>query len=280
VLPNPAALQSFGLTLQDVIAALERNNRSLGAGFVERNGEAALVRVDGRLRGLADIARVVLKEHNGTPVTIGQVAEVTIGGELRQGSASADGRETVIGTAMMLTGANSRAVAVDTLEQFNYVTNNLPQDIIARPVLNRSRLVDDTIATVTHNLFYGALLVVVVLFALLGNLRAAFLTALAIPLSMLLAALGMTHYGISGNLMSLGAIDFGIIIDGSVIIVENCANSAACSPPRNASKPPAPPATKSAAPPPLAKPSSSWSTCPSSRWRGLKGNYFIPWRSP
>ena len=122
----------------------------------------------------------------------------------------------------MLTGANSRAVAVDTLEQFNYVTNNLPQDIIARPVLNRSRLVDDTIATVTHNLFYGALLVVVVLFALLGNLRAAFLTALAIPLSMLLAALGMTHYGISGNLMSLGAIDFGIIIDGSVIIVENC----------------------------------------------------------
>jgi cobalt-zinc-cadmium resistance protein CzcA len=222
VLPNPAALQSFGLTLQDVITALERNNRSLGAGFVERNGEAALVRVDGRLRGLADIARVVLKEHNGTPVRIGQVAEVTIGGELRQGSASADGRETVIGTAMMLTGANSRAVAVDTLEQFNYVTNNLPQDIIARPVLNRSRLVDDTIATVTHNLFYGALLVVVVLFALLGNLRAAFLTALAIPLSMLLAALGMTHYGISGNLMSLGAIDFGIIIDGSVIIVENC----------------------------------------------------------
>ena len=222
VLPNPAALQSFGLTLQDVIAALERNNRSLGAGFVERNGEAALVRVDGRLRGLADIAHVVLKEHNGTPVTINQVAEVTIGGELRQGSASTDGRETVIGTAMMLTGANSRAVAVDTLEQFNYVTNNLPQDIIARPVLNRSRLVDDTIATVTHNLFYGALLVVVVLFALLGNLRAAFLTALAIPLSMLLAALGMTHYGISGNLMSLGAIDFGIIIDGSVIIVENC----------------------------------------------------------
>ena len=222
VLPRPVALQSFGLTLQDVIAALERNNRSLGAGFVERNGEAALVRVDGRLRGLGDIARVVLKEHNGTPVRIGQVAEVTIGGELRQGSASADGRETVIGTAMMLTGANSRAVAVDTLEQFNYVTNNLPQDIIARPVLNRSRLVDDTIATVTHNLFYGALLVIVVLFALLGNLRAAFLTALAIPLSMLLAALGMTHYGISGNLMSLGAIDFGIIIDGSVIIVENC----------------------------------------------------------
>ena len=222
VLPNPAALQSFGLTLQDVISALERNNRSLGAGFVERNGEAALVRADGRLRDVADIARVVLKEYNGTPVTISQVAEVTLGGELRQGSASADGRETVIGTAMMLSGANSRAVAVAVRERFDDVKQSLPPDVIARPVLDRSRLVNDTIRTVTHNLFYGALLVVVVLFALLGNFRAAFLTALAIPLSMLLAALGMTHFGISGNLMSLGAIDFGIIIDGSVIIVENC----------------------------------------------------------
>ncbi|MDC0218586.1 CusA/CzcA family heavy metal efflux RND transporter [Verrucomicrobia bacterium] len=222
VLPNPAALQSFGLTLQDLISALERNNRSLGAGFVERNGEAALVRADGRLRNVADIARVVLKEHNGTPVTISQVAEVTLGGELRQGSASADGRETVIGTAMMLSGANSRAVAVAVRERFDDVKQSLPPDVIARPVLDRSRLVNDTIRTVTHNLFYGALLVVVVLFALLGNFRAAFLTALAIPLSMLLAALGMTHFGISGNLMSLGAIDFGIIIDGSVIIVENC----------------------------------------------------------
>ena len=222
VLPNPVALQGFGLTFQDVITALERNNRSLGAGFVERNGEAALVRADGRLRGLADIASVVLKEHNGTTVTIGQVAEVTIGGELRQGSASIDGHEAVIGTAMMLTGANSRTVAVATRAHFENVKQSLPTDVIARPVLDRARLVHDTIGTVTHNLFYGALLVVVVLFALLGNLRAAFLTALAIPLSMLLAAMGMVHYGISGNLMSLGAIDFGIIIDGSVIIVENC----------------------------------------------------------
>ena len=222
VLPNPAALQGFDLTLQDVIAALERNNRSLGAGFVERHGEAALVRADGRLRGLADIEKVVLKEHNGTPVTINQVAEVTIGGELRQGSASVDGREAVIGTAMMLSGANSRAVAVAAREQFEAVKQSLPPDVIARTVLDRSRLVHATIDTVAHNLFYGAMLVVVVLFALLGNFRAACLTALAIPLSMLLAALGMAHYGISGNLMSLGAIDFGIIIDGSVIIVENC----------------------------------------------------------
>jgi len=222
VLPNPAALQGYGLSMQDIIAALERNNRSLGAGFVERNGEAALVRADGRLRGIADIARVVVKEHNGTPVTLAQVAEVTLGGELRQGSASTDGRETVIGTAMMISGANSRAVAVAVRARFDDVKQSLPPDVIARPVLDRARLVNDTIETVTHNLFYGAMLVVVVLFALLGNFRAAFLTALAIPLSMLLAAMGMTHFGISGNLMSLGAIDFGIIIDGSVIIVENC----------------------------------------------------------
>ncbi|SVA99190.1 uncharacterized protein METZ01_LOCUS152044, partial [marine metagenome] len=223
VLPNPAALQSYGLTLHDVIGALERNNRSLGAGYVERHGEAALVRADSRLKGLVDIAGVVVKEHKGTPITIGQIAEVTIGGELRQGSASVMGKEAVVGTAMMLSGANSRAVAVAVREKFEQeVQQSLPPGIKARAVLDRSHLVNATINTVAHNLFYGAMLVVVVLFALLGNLRAAFLTALAIPLSMLLAALGMSHYGISGNLMSLGAIDFGIIIDGSVIIVENC----------------------------------------------------------
>ena len=222
VLPDPRTLQSYGLTLQDVITALESNNRSLGAGFVERHGEAALVRADARLRGVKDIKSVVLKEHQGTPITIGQVAQVEIGGELRLGSGSVNGREAVIGTAMMLSGANSRAVAVDVRAKFDEVMQSLPEGVTARAVLDRSRLVDDTIDTVAHNLFYGAMLVVVVLFALLGNFRAAFLTALAIPLSMLLAALGMTHFGISGNLMSLGAIDFGIIIDGSVIIVENC----------------------------------------------------------
>ena len=222
VLPDPRTLQSYGLTLQDVITALERNNRSLGAGFVERHGEAALVRADARLRGVKDIKSVVLKEHQGTPITIGQVAQVEIGGELRLGSGSVNGREAVIGTAMMLSGANSRAVAMDVRAKFDEVMQSLPEGVTARAVLDRSRLVDATIDTVAHNLFYGAMLVVVVLFALLGNFRAAFLTALAIPLSMLLAALGMTHFGISGNLMSLGAIDFGIIIDGSVIIVENC----------------------------------------------------------
>ena len=222
VLPDTRLLQSYGLTLQDIIDKLEHNNKSLGAGYVERHGESALIRTEARLRSVEDIAQVVIKEHKGTTVTIGQVAKVEIGGEVRLGSGSVNGEEAVVGTAMMLSGANSRTVAIDVRRKFNEVKNSLPPGVITRVVLDRSRLVNDTIDTVVHNLFYGAMLVVVVLFALLGNLRAAFLTALAIPLSMLLAALGMAHFGISGNLMSLGAIDFGIIVDGSVIIVENC----------------------------------------------------------
>ena len=222
VLPRLGQLSGHGLTLSDLVAVLERNNLSLGAGYIERDGSASIVRASSRLGGSADIAGVVLKQSNGTPVRISDVADVAIGGEMRLGSASINGHETVIGTAMMLTGANSRAVAKAAAEQLTEVRRSLPPGITVRPVLDRSRLVNATIDTVAHNLFYGAALVVAVLFALLGNLRAAFLTALAIPLSMLLAAAGMHRAGISGNLMSLGAIDFGIIIDGSVIIVENC----------------------------------------------------------
>jgi cobalt-zinc-cadmium resistance protein CzcA len=220
VMPRLGQLSAHGLTLNDLVAALERNNLSLGAGYIERDGSASMVRASSRLGGSADIAGVVLKQSNGTPIRISDVADVAIGGEMRLGSASINGHETVIGTAMMLTGANSRAVAKATAEQLTEV--RLPQGVTVRSVLDRSGLVNATIDTVAHNLFYGAALVIAVLFALLGNLRAAFLTALAIPLSMLLAAAGMHRAGISGNLMSLGAIDFGIIIDGSVIIVENC----------------------------------------------------------
>ena len=222
VLPRLGPLSAHGLTLNDLAAALERNNLSLGAGYIERDGSAALVRASSRLGGSAAIADVVVKQIDGTPVRIGDVAEVALGGEMRLGSASIDGREAVVGTAMMLTGANSRAVAKAAAEQLAEVQRSLPPGVTVRPVLDRSRLVNATIDTVAHNLFYGAALVIAVLFGLLGNLRAAFLTALAIPLSMLLAAAGMHRAGISGNLMSLGAIDFGIIIDGSVIIVENC----------------------------------------------------------
>jgi cobalt-zinc-cadmium resistance protein CzcA len=222
VLPRLGQLSAHGLTLNDLVAALERNNLSLGAGYIERDGSAALVRASSRLDGSAAIADVVVKQSNGTPIRVGDVAEVALGGEMRLGSASINGHEAVIGTAMMLTGANSRAVAKAAAEQLTEVQRSLPLGITVRPVLDRSGLVNATIDTVAHNLFYGAALVIAVLFGLLGNLRAAFLTALAIPLSMLLAAAGMHRAGISGNLMSLGAIDFGIIIDGSVIIVENC----------------------------------------------------------
>ena len=222
VLPRLGQLSAHGLTLNDLVAALERNNLSLGAGYIERDGSAALVRASSRLGGSAAIADVVVKQINGTPIRVGDVAEVALGGEMRLGSASINGHEAVIGTAMMLTGANSRAVAKAAAEQLDEVRRSLPPGIAVRPVLDRSRLVNATIDTVAHNLFYGAALVIAVLFSLLGNLRAAFLTALTIPLSMLLAAAGMHRAGISGNLMSLGAIDFGIIIDGSVIIVENC----------------------------------------------------------
>ncbi|MDE2642839.1 MAG: CusA/CzcA family heavy metal efflux RND transporter [Verrucomicrobiota bacterium] len=222
VLPRLGQLSAHGLTLNDLVAALERNNLSLGAGYIERDGSAALVRASSRLGGSAAIADVVVKQIDGTPVRIGDVAEVALGGEMRLGSASINGREAVVGTAMMLTGANSRAVAKAAAEQLTEVRRSLPPGITVRSVLDRSGLVNATIDTVAHNLFYGAALVIAVLFSLLGNLRAAFLTALAIPLSMLLAAAGMHRAGISGNLMSLGAIDFGIIIDGSVIIVENC----------------------------------------------------------
>ena len=220
VMPRLGQLSAHGLTLNDLVSALERNNLSLGAGYIERDGSASMVRASSRLGGSADIAGVVLKQSNGTPIRISDVADVAIGGEMRLGSASINGHETVIGTAMMLTGANSRAVAKATAEQLTEV--RLPQGVTVRSVLDRSGLVNATIDTVAHNLFYGAALVIAVLFSLLGNLRAAFLTALTIPLSMLLAAAGMHRAGISGNLMSLGAIDFGIIIDGSVIIVENC----------------------------------------------------------
>lgn len=222
VMPRLGQLSAHGLTLSDLAATLERNNLSLGAGYIERDGSASIVRASSRLGGSADIAGVVLKQSNGTPIRISDVADVAIGGEMRLGSASINGHETVIGTAMMLTGANSRAVAKATAEQLTEVRRSLPPGVTVRSVLDRSGLVNATIDTVAHNLFYGAALVIAVLFALLGNLRAAFLTALAIPLSMLLAAAGMHRAGISGNLMSLGAIDFGIIIDGSVIIVENC----------------------------------------------------------
>jgi cobalt-zinc-cadmium resistance protein CzcA len=222
VQPDLMKLMSYGLTFGDVIESLERNNASIGAGFLEHKGEAYLVRASGRIEDELQIGGIVVEERSGVPIYLSDVATVGIGKELRTGSASENGHEVVVGTALMLIGGNSRTVAAGADAKLKEVNKSLPPDIRAKTVLNRTKLVDATIATVEKNLAEGAILVVVILFLMLGNFRAAFITALAIPLSMLLTATGMVQAGISGNLMSLGAIDFGLIVDGAVIIVENC----------------------------------------------------------
>jgi cobalt-zinc-cadmium resistance protein CzcA len=228
VLPDPMKLVSYGLTFHDVIDALERNNLSAGAGYVERKGESYTVRVAGRIGKPEQVGNIVVANRGGTVVRVGDVAEVAVGGELRTGSASENGEEVVVGTAMMLVGANSRTVAravdgaINGTGQAPGISRGLPPGVRAKTVLNRTKLVDATVRTVERNLFEGAVLVVVVLLLLLGNVRAALIAALAIPLSMLMTVTGMVQGKISGNLMSLGAIDFGLIVDGAVIIVENC----------------------------------------------------------
>lgn len=219
---EPSRLLAMGISLETLSEALERNNLDTGGGFIEPRGEAYTVRALGRLAGAGEVAEVVIGERSGTPIRVRDVALVKDGAELRTGSASRDGHEVVVGTAVMLKGENSRLVAARVTARMDEIRRSLPPGIRVEMVLDRTKLVDATIATVSRNLVEGALLVIVVLFALLGNFRAAIITATAIPLSMLLTAIGMVAGGISGNLMSLGAIDFGLVVDGSVIIVENC----------------------------------------------------------
>lgn len=225
VQPDPMKLVSYGLTFQDVINALEQNNISTGAGYIEHKGEMYLVRAAGRIKTLEQLESIVVGSRSGTPIYIRDIVApdgVRIGRELRTGSASENGKEVVIGTAIMLIGENSRTVAAAVDARLTEIRKTLPPDIRAKTVLNRTKLVDATIKTVEKNLVEGAILVIVVLLLLLGNFRAAIICALAIPLSMLIAAVGMVQNKVSGNLMSLGAIDFGLIVDGAVIIVENC----------------------------------------------------------
>ena len=222
VTPNPIKLLEHGITLQDIARALQANNNNRGAGYIERNGEQILVRSPGQLQTITDIEQVVVGRHGSAPVMIEDVAEVAIGKELRTGAATRDGKETVLGTAMMLTGANSRTVARDLAAKLESVKASLPDGIKVETVYDRTTLVDKTIVTVQKNLLEGALLVIVVLFLLLGNIRAALITAAMIPLAMMATITGMVRTGVSANLMSLGALDFGLIVDGAVIIVENC----------------------------------------------------------
>ena len=222
VSPDPEKLVSLGLSFNDVITVIEKNNHSIGAGYIERNGESYVMRSDGRIDTAQQLANIVVANRRGIPVYLKDIAEIGLGKELRTGSASENGNEVVVGTALMLIGENSRIVSEAVDKKLQEINKSLPPDIDAKTVLNRTKLVDATIATVEKNLAEGALLVIVILFLLLGNIRAALITALVIPVAMLMTAIGMQRFGISGNLMSLGALDFGLIVDGAVIITENC----------------------------------------------------------
>ncbi|KXI29408.1 efflux RND transporter permease subunit [Paraglaciecola hydrolytica] len=220
--PEPQLMLNFDISLSDIHRALARNNTNQGAGFVERNGQQILVRSQGQLQTISDIENVVIKRINTVPVAVKDIGSVAIGKELRTGAATQEGEETVLGTAMMLVGENSRAVAQSVAKKVKDIQSSLPDGIVIEPVYDRTLLVDKAIDTVQKNLVEGALLVIVILFILLGNIRAALITAAVIPLAMLATITGMVNTGVSANLMSLGALDFGLIVDGAVIIVENC----------------------------------------------------------
>jgi heavy metal efflux system protein len=222
VQPDPMRLISYGLTFTDVIEALERNNVSTGAGSVEHHGEAYVIRAAAKLENVQQVLDVPVGVRRGVPIFVRDIGDVVLSRQLRTGSASEGGKEIVLGTALMLIRANSRKVAEDVDQRIVEIRRSLPPDVRIRTVLNRKKLVDATVHTVTKNLVEGAGLVILVLFLMLGNIRAALITAAVIPLSMLMTATGMVQAHFSGNLMSLGAIDFGLIVDGAVIIVENC----------------------------------------------------------
>ncbi|MBD2836968.1 CusA/CzcA family heavy metal efflux RND transporter [Pseudomonas sp. JM0905a] len=221
IAPEPKRLAAYSLTLTDLVTALERNNANVGAGYIERNGEQLLIRAPGQLEGTGDIANIVVANRSGAPIRVRDIASVDIGRELRSGAATENGREVVLGTVFMLIGENSRSVSRAVASRLEEINRSLPKGVLAVPVYDRTHLVDKAIATVKKNLVEGAILVIAVLFLFLGNIRAALITAMVIPLSMLFTFSGMFANKVSANLMSLGALDFGIIVDGAVVIVEN-----------------------------------------------------------
>ena len=221
IAPDPKRLAAYKLTLNDLVTALERNNANVGAGYIERSGEQLLIRAPGQVASIDDIANIVITSSDGTPIRVRNVAQVEIGRELRTGAATENGREVVLGTVFMLIGENSRSVSQAVAKKLEEINRSLPEGVVAVTVYDRTNLVEKAIATVKKNLFEGALLVVAVLFLFLGNIRAALITAMVIPLAMLFTFTGMFTNKVSANLMSLGALDFGIIVDGAVVIVEN-----------------------------------------------------------
>jgi len=222
VAPNLERLSAFGLSLADVVSALEKNNSSQGAGYIERKGEQYLVRAPGQVKSIDDIRDIIIGTAQDQPIRVRDIGDVELGRELRTGAATENGKEVVLGTVFMLMGENSRKVSRAVDKQMESVNKTLPAGVKVVTVYDRTTLVDKAVNTVQKNLIEGAALVVAVLFLFLGNIRAALITAMVIPLSMLFTFTGMVKMGISANLMSLGALDFGIIVDGAVVIVENC----------------------------------------------------------
>ena len=221
IAPDPKRLAAYKLTLGDLVTALERNNANVGAGYIERSGEQLLIRAPGQVATAADIANIVISNVDGTSIRVSHIADVQIGRELRTGAATENGREVVLGTVFMLIGENSRSVSQAVAAKLEQINRSLPDGVVAIAVYDRTDLVDKAIATVKKNLIEGAILVIAILFLFLGNIRAAIITAMVIPLSMLFTFTGMFTNKVSANLMSLGALDFGIIVDGAVVIVEN-----------------------------------------------------------
>ncbi|MBB6095492.1 cobalt-zinc-cadmium resistance protein CzcA [Povalibacter uvarum] len=222
IAPDPQRLMAYDLTFSDIVSAVAGNNENIGAGYIERSGSQYLIRSPGQVTDIDELRNIVLAHRQGVAIRLSQVAQVQVGHELRAGAATQDGEEIVLGTVFMLVGENSRTVADAAASRLKEIAASLPEGVQATPIYNRSSLVDATIRTVTTNLAEGALLVIAVLFALLGNIRAALVTAAVIPIAMLATISGMVGSRVSGNLMSLGALDFGLIVDGAVIIVENC----------------------------------------------------------
>lgn len=222
VAPIPEKLASYGLTMGNLVSALERNNINASAGYIEKQGEQYLVRAPGQLRSMEDIENIIISTVQGVPIHVADVGRVVMGRQLRTGASTENGQEVVLGTVFMLIGQNSRTVSQAVNKKMIEISRSLPEGIVLKTVYDRTVLVDKAISTVKRNLTEGALLVVAILFLFLGNIQAAIITALVIPLAMLFTFTGMVTYQVSANLMSLGALDFGIIIDGAVVIVENC----------------------------------------------------------
>ncbi|PKH30864.1 efflux RND transporter permease subunit [Acinetobacter radioresistens] len=222
VSPDFSYMQQLNISLEQLQQALNQNNENRGAGFIEDNGQQLTVRIPGTLNNISDIENTLVTSSSGRAIRVSNIAQVSIGHDLRTGGATYNGEETVLGIAMMAMGENSRTVSKAVDAKIRDIQNSLPKGVFIETVYDRTSLVEKAIKTVQKNLVEGAVLVIVILFLFLGNIRAALITACVIPLSMLFTLTGMAQKNISANLMSLGALDFGIIVDGAVVIVENC----------------------------------------------------------